>query len=446
MLSQKVLKDGNPICEKKEESHNMATKLMEEILSEENLDAARKAVKRNRGACGVDGMKVEELDEFIQESGKEICDKIRNRKYRPLPVRRVQIPKPDGSKRDLGIPSVKDRWIQQAVYQVLSPIFDKEFSETSYGFRPGRRCENAIVKALEYMNDGYDWIVDMDLSKFFDNVNQDILMILVHQVIHDPDTESLIRKILQSGVMVEGVFQATDKGTPQGGNLSPLLANIYLNQFDKELESRGLRYTRYADDVIICVHSEAAANRVMKSVVNWLEKHLKVQVNATKTKVCRPNEMKYLGYSFYNKNGWKPKPHLKSIEKLKQKLKEVTSRNKPMSMEERIQKLNPIIRGWVNYFRIAEMKSWMETVDGWLRTRIRICIWKQWKTPQRRRWGLRKLGVPEERAYMWSYSRKGYACVASSPIMAHTVTKSILSKKGLLSLADQYASVHITCC
>ena len=195
----------------------MATKLMEEILSEENLDAARKAVKRNRGSCGVDGMKVEELDEFIQESGKEICDKIRSRKYRPLPVKRVQIPKPDGSKRDLGIPSVKDRWIQQAVYQVLSPIFEKEFSETSYGFRPGRRCENAIVKALEYMNDGYDWIVDMDLSKFFDNVNQDILMILVHQVIHDPDTESLIRRILQSGVLVEGVFQTTDKGTPQGG-------------------------------------------------------------------------------------------------------------------------------------------------------------------------------------------------------------------------------------
>lgn len=419
---------------------------MEEILSEENLDAARKAVKRNRGSCGVDGMKVEELDEFIQESGKEICDRIRSRKYRPLPVKRVQIPKPDGSKRDLGIPSVKDRWIQQAVYQVLSPIFEKEFSETSYGFRPGRRCENAIVKALEYMNDGYDWIVDMDLSKFFDNVNQDILMILVHQVIHDPDTESLIRRILQSGVMVEGVFQATDKGTPQGGNLSPLLANIYLNQFDKELESRGLRYTRYADDVIICVHSEAAANRVMKSVVNWLEKHLKVQVNATKTKVCRPNEMKYLGYSFYNKNGWKPKPHLKSIEKLKQKLKEVTSRRRPMSMEERIKEINPIIRGWINYFRIADMKRLMENIDGWLRTRIRICIWKQWKTPQRRRWGLRKLGVPKEKAYTWSYSRKGYARVASSPIMAQTVTKPILAKKGLLSLADQYASVHISCC
>lgn len=424
----------------------MATKLMEEILSEENLDAARKAVKRNKGACGVDGMTVEELSGFIQEHGKEVCDLIRSRKYKPQPVRRVQIPKPDGSKRNLGIPSVKDRWIQQAVYQVLCPIFEEEFSETSYGFRPKRRCENAIVKALEYMNDGYDWIVDMDLSKFFDNVNQDILMVLVHQVIHDPDTESLIRKILQSGVMVEGVFEKTDKGTPQGGNLSPLLANIYLNQFDKELDRRGLRYTRYADDVIICVHSEAAANRVMNSVINWLEKHLKVQVNATKTKVCRPNEMKYLGFGFYNKNGWKPKPHLKSIEKLKTKLKSATGRNRPMSIEERIQKINEVVRGWVNYFRIANMKGQMEKIDSWLRTRIRICLWKQWKTPQRRRWWLGKLGVPKERAYMWSYSRKGYTRVALSPIMTHTVTKTVLTKSGLLSLADRYALVHITCC
>lgn len=422
----------------------MSTKLMEEILSAENLEAAKKAVIKNKGTCGVDGMKVEELDAFIQAKGKEICDKIRSRKYKPLPVRRVQIPKPDGSKRNLGIPSVKDRWIQQAVYQVLCPIFEKEFSETSYGFRPGRRCEGAIVKALEYMNDGYDWIVDMDLSKFFDNVNQDILMILVHKVIHDPDTESLIRKVLQSGVMVEGVFQETNRGTPQGGNLSPLLANIYLNEFDKELESRGLRFTRYADDVIICVHSEAAANRVMKSVVNWLGKHLRVQVNATKTKVCRPNEMKYLGFSFYYKKGWKPKPHPKSIEKFKLKLKKYTSRSWSISMKERTKKLNQVIRGWINYFRIANMKMWMMRIDGWLRTRIRICLWKQWKTPKNRRKELMKLGLPYNIAYMWSYSRKGYARVASSPIMAHTVTPSLLKQKGLLSLADHYNSVH--CC
>ena len=229
----------------------MTTKLMEEILSKENLETAMKAVIANKGSAGVDGMKVNELPKYIEEHGEEITERIRMRKYKPLPVRRVQIPKPDGSKRNLGIPSVKDRvkdrWLQQAVYQVLNPIFEKEFSDSSYGFRPGRKCEDAIVKALELMNDGYDWLVDMDLSKFFDNVNQDILMILVHKVIkdpdtEDPDTESLIRRFLQSGVLVEGTFEETRIGTPQGGNLSPLLANIYLNEFDKELESRGLRF------------------------------------------------------------------------------------------------------------------------------------------------------------------------------------------------------------
>ena len=285
----------------------MATKLMEEILSKENLETARKAVIANKGSAGVDRMTVNELTKFIEEHGDEVTERIRMRKYRPLPVRRVQIPKPDGSKRNLGIPSVKDRWLQQAVYQVLNPMFEEVFSDSSYGFRPGRKCEDAIIKALECMNDGYDWLVDMDLSKFFDNVNQDILMILVHKVIKDPDTESLIRKFLQSGVLVEGTFEETRIGTPQGGNLSPLLANIYLNEFDKELESRGLRFTRYADDCVIYVRSEAAANRVMKSVTRWLEEKLRVQVNVTKTKVCRPNDTKYLGFSFYNRNGkWRP--------------------------------------------------------------------------------------------------------------------------------------------
>ena len=301
----------------------MATKLMEEILSKENLEQARKAVIANKGTAGIDGMNVNELTKFIEEHGEEIIERIKKRKYKPLPVKRVQIPKPDGSKRNLGIPSVKDRWLQQAVYQVLNPIFEEVFSDSSYGFRPGRKCEDAIVKALEYMNDGYDWLVDMDLSKFFDNVNQDILMILVHKVIKDPDTESLIRKFLQSGVLVEGVFLETRVGTPQGGNLSPLLANIYLNELDKELQSRGLHFTRYADDCVIYVRSEAAAKRVMKSITRWLEEKLHVQVNITKTKVCRPNDTKYLGFSFYKKNNkYRPKPHLKSVQKLKEKLHE----------------------------------------------------------------------------------------------------------------------------
>ena len=407
----------------------MTTKLMEEILSKENLETAMKAVIANKGSAGVDGMKVNELPKFIEEHGEEITERIRMRKYRPLPVRRVQIPKPDGTKRNLGIPSVKDRWLQQAVYQVLNPIFEEVFSDSSYGFRPGRRCEDAIVKALEFMNDGYDWLVDMDLSKFFDNVNQDILMILVHKVIKDPDTESLIRKFLQSGVLVEGTFEETRIGTPQGGNLSPLLANIYLNEFDKELESRGLRFTRYADDCVIYVKSEAAANRVMKSVTRWLEEKLRVQVNVTKTKVCRPNDTKYLGFSFYKRNDkWRPKPHLKSVQKFKEKLHGYSKRSWSVSMDYRISKLNPVIRGWINYFRICDMKKLMKDMDGWLR--------------QRRAWGLRKLGMKPFWAYVNANSRKGIMAIASSGIMNTTVTITVLERKGLLSLADHYQLVH----
>lgn len=421
----------------------MATKLMEEILSKENLERACKVVMSNKGSSGVDWMKVEELPKFIEEHGEEITNRIRQRKYKPLPVRRVEIPKPDGTKRNLGIPSVKDRWLQQAIYQIINPLFEKEFSESSYGFRPGRRCENAVVKALEYMNDGYDWLVDMDLSKFFDNVNQDILMILVHKVIKDPDTESLIRRFLQSGVMVEGVFQETKVGTPQGGNLSPLLANIYLNEFDKELEARGLHFTRYADDCIIYVKSEMAANRVMESVTRWLREKLRVEVNVTKTKVCKPEETKYLGYSFYKKGlTYRPKPHLKSVQKFKKKLHDYSKRSWSVSMDYRISKLNPVIRGWINYFRICDMKRLMREMDGWLRVRIRMCIWKQWKTPQNREKCLVKLGMPRWMAHRNANSRKGCMAMANA-ILKRYLTNDIIKLKGLLSLADQYQLVHI---
>lgn len=421
----------------------MATKLMEEILSKENLEQARKAVIANKGSAGVDGMNVNELTSFIEEHGEEISERIRNRKYKPLPVKRVQIPKPDGSKRNLGIPSVKDRWLQQAVYQVLNPIFEEVFSDSSYGFRPGRKCEDAIVKALEYMNDGYDWLVDMDLSKFFDNVNQDILMILVHKVIKDPDTESLIRKFLQSGVLVEGAFLETRVGTPQGGNLSPLLANIYLNELDKELQSRGLHFTRYADDCVIYVRSEAAAKRVMKSITRWLEEKLRVQVNITKTKVCRPNDTKYLGFSFYIKNNkYRPKPHLKSVQKFKEKLHRYSKRSWSVSMDYRISKLNPVIRGWINYFRICDMKGLMSRIDGWLRVRIRMCIWKQWKTARNREKALVKLGFPRWGAHSYANTRKGCMAIARSRVMTRAVPKRILDLKGLLSLADHYQLVH----
>lgn len=421
------------------------SKLLEEILAKDNLDLAIKKVKKNKGAPGVDKMTVDEVDNYFKENGEDLFNKIRIRKYKPLPVRRVEIPKPDGSKRPLGIPSVKDRVLQQAIVQILSPMCEEVFSDYSYGFRPKRRCESAVVKALEYFNDGYDWIVDLDLSKFFDNVDQNILMILVHDIIKDGDTESIIRKFLQSGINIGGTLIDSDTGTPQGGNLSPLLANIYLHQFDKELESRGLRFTRYADDVLICVKSEVAANRVMTSVTNWLKKRLRVEVNATKTKVARPNDIKYLGFGFYLSNGkYKPKPHIKSIERLKKKLKNETIRKISTSIIFKISKLNPIIRGWINYFRICDMKEWMIKLDSHLRVRLRMCIWKQWKTPQNRVKQLRKSGLPEWRCQAYGNSRKGYIRVAKSGFMTHAIPKSTFDKAGLVSLLDYYQKQHVT--
>jgi group II intron reverse transcriptase/maturase len=267
-------------------------------------------------------------------------------------------------------------------------------------------------------------------------------MILVHKVIKDPDTESLIRKFLQSGVLVEGTFEETRIGTPQGGNLSPLLANIYLNEFDKELESRGLRFTRYADDCVIYVRSEAAANRVMKSVTRWLEEKLRVQVNVTKTKVCRPNDTKYLGFSFYKRNDrWRPKPHLKSVQKFKERLHGYSKRSWSVSMDDRISKLNPVIRGWINYFRICDMKGLMLDMDGWLRVRIRMCIWKQWKTAHHREKCLIRLGMPRWMAHRNANSRKGCMAIAKGALNS-VLNNNILKRKGLLSLADHYQIVH----
>lgn len=333
------------------------SKLLEKILSDDNIAKAIKVVKSRKGASGIDHMSIYELDDYFKDNLSNIKNLIRKRKYKPLPVKRVEIPKPDGSKRPLGIPCVKDRVLQQAIYQVLSPMCEKVFNDSSYGFRPNRSCENAIIKTLEYFNDGYDWLVDLDLSKFFDNVDQNILMILVHDIIKDGDTESLIRKYLISGVSIGGTIHDTTKGTPQGGNLSPLLANIYLNQFDRELERRGLHFTRYADDCVICLKSEAAANRVMKSVTKWLKEKLKVEVNVTKTKVSRPQGIKYLGFGFYRrKDGtYRPKPHVKSIEKLKFKLRQLTVRRYSTSILARIERINMVTRGWINYFKICDI-------------------------------------------------------------------------------------------
>ena len=412
--------------------------LMEKILSREKMQQAYKKVKANKGAGGVDGIEIEDINEYLKENWPDIRERIRNRKYKPQPVLRVEIPKPSGGMRKLGIPTVVDRIIEQAIVQVVSPIVDPHFSEYSYGFRPGRRAQQAVIKLLEYLNDGYTYIVDIDLEKFFDNVPQDKLMTLVHKSIDDPDTESLIAKYLKAGVMVKGKYEETKLGTPQGGNLSPLLSNIMLNELDKELEARGLHCVRYADDCVIAVGSSAAANRVMHSITGWIERKLGLKVNMTKTKVTKPMGLKYLGFGFVKMGGrWEARPHQDSIKNFVRKLKKLTSRSWSVSMDERIQRLNWVIRGWINYFKIGKMKEKLRKIDEHLRTRLRIVIWKQWKTREKRKWGLKKLGAPEWMARQSAGFGNHYQAVAKTAGLRH-ISKQILAKRGLVSCLDYY--------
>ncbi len=421
--------------------------LLEKILNPENLNKAYKKVYQNKGASGVDGITVEEIADYIKDNKERITNQIRNRKYKPQPVRRVQIPKENGKKRNLGIPTVMDRIIQQAMVQVISPIYEKQFNNNSYGFRPGRSCEQAVIKALEYLNDGYDWIVDIDLEKFFDTVNQDRLITIIRRTIKDGDVVSLIRKYLSAGVMENGEIKPTEKGTPQGGNLSPLLSNIMLNELDKELEARGLNFVRYADDCIILVKSEKAANRVLNSITKYIEKKLGLKVNAEKSKVTRPTKTKYLGFSFWATKGgkWKPKPHIKSYQKLKRKLKQLTDRSWSISLDNRIKQINYLIRGWINYFRIANMKCAIAKIDEHLRTRIRVIIWKQWKRITPREKALIKLGIEPKLAHQVACTRKGYYQICKTTYVQFTINIERLRKRGLVFLLDQYTKVHIEC-
>lgn len=411
---------------------------MEKILSRENMMQAYKKVKAKNGASGVDGIGTEEIREYLIKNWEEIREKIKKRKYKPQPVLRVGIPKPSGGTRNLGIPSVVDRIIEQAIAQVITPIVEPYFSEYSYGFRPKRSAQQAVLKLLEYFNDGYLYVVDIDLEKFFDNVPQDKLMTLVGKIIQDPDTESLIAKYLKAGVMIKGKYEETTKGTPQGGNLSPLLSNIMLNELDKELEARNLHFVRYADDCVIVVKSSAAASRVMHTVTNWIERKLGLKVNASKTKVTKPSYLKYLGFSFVKMGDkWEARPHADSLAKFKRILKRLTSRSWGISMDERIQRLNWVIRGWINYFRIGKMKTNMQKIDKHLRTRMRMVIWKQWKTSAKRYWGLRKLGAPEWMAKQSVSFANHYQAVVKTTGL-HKISKEILAKRGLVSCLDYY--------
>lgn len=443
-VSQRVFKINHLfVIEKGEGETNM--ELLEQILAKENLNQAYEKVKANKGVAGVDGITVYEVDEYIKGNKEKLLNQIRKRKYKPQPVKRVQIPKENGKMRNLGIPTVFDRIIQQAMVQVLSPIFEKQFNDNSYGFRHGRSCEQAVIKALEYLNNGNEWIVDIDLEKFFDTVDQDRLINIIMRTIKDGDVISLIRKYLSAGVMDRGIVKATEKGTPQGGNLSPLLSNIMLNELDKELEARGLQFVRYADDCIIMVKSEKAAKRVISSITKFIEKKLGLKVNAEKSKVTRPTQTKYLSFSFWKdtKGKWKPKPHLKAYQKLKRKLKELTKRKWSISLDSRIKQINYLVRGWVNYFKIANMKNAIEEIDQHLRTRIRVIIWKQWKKAQRKEKALRQLGVNPEIAYNLAHTSKGYQLVAKTDWLKFAINNEKLRKRGLIFLSDQYAKVHV---
>ena len=418
--------------------------LLNELLSDDNLKIAKQRVKKNKGASGIDGMEVKELDEYLSKHLDEIKEQIRNKKYSPKPVKRVEIPKPDGGVRNLGVPTVVDRFVQQAIAQILTPIYEPKFSESSYGFRPNRCCEMAILKALEFMNDGYQWVVDIDLEKFFDNVNHDKMISLIMKDVKCGEIVSLINKFLKSGIMIDDEYKESVIGTPQGGNLSPLLSNIMLDQLDKELEARRLRFTRYADDCIILVGSSKAADRVMKNVSIFIESKLGLKVNMTKSKVSKPNDIKYLGFGFFMDKSdglWKARPHAKSVEKLKLKLKKLTSRRWSISLDERLEKIKKTIVGWTNYYKIGFWKNIAREIDAHVRFRLRMCIWKQWKKVSTKKKALIKLGIPKREAWMLANSRKAYARCAST-FLNNVITNKRLKERGLVSLLDHYNLKH----
>ena len=426
--------------------------LIDVITSKENLNRAYKKVVANKGASGVDGITVEELGDYIRENKDAIITSIRNRTYIPKPVRRVYIPKDNGKKRPLGIPTALDRTIQQAIAQPISDIYENVFSEYSYGFRPGRSCHDAIRQALEYLNAGYEWVVDIDIEQFFDKVNHDKLIQILREQVNDSTTLNLIRKYLKAGVMENGLEKATITGVPQGGPLSVVCSNVYLDKLDKELEQRGLCFTRYADDVLIFTRSEMAANRVMKSVSSWLERKLFLKVNATKTKVVRPTRSKYLGFTFL-KNGdkWKVKPTTEKKKKLKQKLSEYLKRGKAVArpLAVTIKRVNEFVRGWINYFRIGMMKQFMEDFGEWLRHKIRVIVMKQWKRPRTiyRNLGYLnrkyKCGFKHDDIYKVANSRLGWYRRSGMHVVNFIISKDLLENRikdgaGLLNPLDYY--------
>ena len=428
--------------------------LIEWILQDRNIDEAIEAVKRNKGAAGVDGMTVDELDAYFALHRNEIKAQIRAGEYKPSPVRRVYIPKANGKKRPLGIPTVVDRVVQQMIAQVLTFGYDKYFSDNSYGFRPNRDAHQAIGKALEYLNEGCEWVIDLDIEKYFDTVNHDKLISILRERINDAKTLRLIRQFLRAGVMENGLTSPSEEGVPQGGPLSPILSNVYLDKLDKELESRGLCFVRYADDCNIFVKSEMAANRVMKSVTSWLERKLRLKVSATKTKVVRPTRSTFLGFTFWKgKDGWKCRPTNDRKKRLYDKTRAILCRRKAAArtMKSTFMRLNWLIRGWVNYYRIGSMKGFLDEYGQWLRHKVRVVILKQWKKPRRIYLNLQKLNrivgcnFAEEEICKVANSRLGWYRRCGMYVVNYALNPEILGRKtkdrpGLVDPLSYYLS------
>jgi len=419
--------------------------LLDKLLTRDNLNAAYKKVKQKGGAPGVDGMTVDEAAPYLKEYGDEIIRRIIGERYKPQPVRRVEIPKPDGGVRLLGVPTVIDRIIQQALVQVLTPVFEPTFSDNSYGFRPGRSAHMAVMKAKEYYEDGYKYVVDIDLAKYFDTVNHDMLMDMVMMEVKERPIIRLIRAFLKSGVMEDGIVSPTEEGTPQGGNLSPLLSNIYLTRFDKMLEERGHKFVRYADDSNIYLKSKRAAERVMESSVEFLEgRKMKLKVNREKSSVGSPTKLKFLGFRLYTRsNGTKGvSVHPKSLKKFKGKVKEITKRNRGKSFDKIVSELKKFTDGWIQYFGIADMKRPMEDLNRWIRRRLRMYVWKQWKKNRTRFQNLMKLGATKRNAWEWANTRKSYWHTANSWVLTTTVTNDRLVSRGYSDISKKYETVH----
>jgi group II intron reverse transcriptase/maturase len=412
--------------------------LLEQVLARANMDRALRRVEQNKGAAGIDGMAVKSLRPYLRENWPRIREQLLNGTYQPCPVRRVEIPKPDGGVRLLGIPTVVDRLIQQALLQAMTPIFDPHFSDHSYGFRPGRSAHQAVKKARGYIVEGNRFVVDMDLEKFFDRVNHDVLTARVARKVKDKRVLKLVRGYLEAGIMLNGVAVASEEGTPQGGPLSPLLANIILDDLDKELEKRGHQFVRYADDCNIYVRSRRAGQRVMESVSKLLEGRLKLKVNRAKSAVDRPWKRKFLGFSFTAQKKTRIRLAEKSVKRFKERIRELTQRSRSMNIRERINRLNVYLRGWFGYFRLTETPSILQEMDEWLRRRLRMCLLKQWKNSSTRLKNLVALGIPRDWARWISGSRKGYWRLSKTPQMNKALGIAYWRDQGLMSLSDCY--------